>query len=132
MDWWTLGVFIYELISGYSPFDNDDPMIMYNNIIERKFKFTKNFDKISRNLIKNLLEVDLSRRYGNMINGVNDIKNHQFFKEINFEKMKNMELKPPYIPRVTNPCDLSNFSSYPDSNSEVKSIDTTTDPFISW
>ena len=44
-DWWTLGIFIYEMIAGIDPFNADDPMVMYTNILESKLKFPVNFDR---------------------------------------------------------------------------------------
>ena len=44
-DWWTLGVLIYEMIAGIDPFNSDDPMVMYTNILECKLKYPVNFDR---------------------------------------------------------------------------------------
>jgi len=44
-DWWALGILIYEMISGIDPFNSDDPMVMFSNILELKYKFPVNFDK---------------------------------------------------------------------------------------
>ena len=84
VDWWTLGVFIYELMAGYDPFTADDPMDIYANILKGKLKFPRRFDSKAKSLVKHLLVADLSKRYGNLKRGVNDIKNHRFFKEIDW------------------------------------------------
>ncbi len=50
--------------------------------------------------MKHLLQADLSKRYGNLKNGVNDIKGHRFFNGLNWTKLVNKELKAPYLPEV--------------------------------
>jgi serine/threonine protein kinase len=45
VDWWTLGILIYELNAGIDPFSDDDPMNIYQNILKCKIKFPKDFDK---------------------------------------------------------------------------------------
>lgn len=69
VDWWTLGVFLYEMLAGIDPFNDSDPMQIYQNIIRLNLKFPRNFDKDARSLVKHLLVTDLSKRYGNLKNG---------------------------------------------------------------
>jgi hypothetical protein len=78
------------------------------------------------------LESDLTKRYGNLKGGVKDIKNHRFFKELNWDKLINKELTPPYVPKVKSNSDISNFSSYPDSDVPAQAIKKSEDPFIDW
>jgi hypothetical protein len=54
----------------------------------------------AKSLVKHLLQADLSKRYGNLKNGVNDIKSHRFFNGINWNKLLAKELKGPYIPEI--------------------------------
>ena len=120
VDWWTLGVIIYEMIAGIDPFADDDPMIIYQNILKGKFHFPKGFDNDAKSLVRHLLVADLSKRYGNLKNGVNDIKHHRYMNTINFNNLLSKKISPPYRPKVKSPGDTSNFSSYKDSNSEVQ------------
>lgn len=69
VDWWTLGVLVYEMLAGIDPFNDSDPMMIYQNIIRGNLKFPRNFDKDGRSLVKHLLVADLSKRYGNLKNG---------------------------------------------------------------
>lgn len=132
VDWWALGIFIYELLVGVDPFSHDDPLQVYKNILNGKVKFHKSFDNAGKSLVKKLLQEDLSKRYGNLKNGARDIRSHRFFHNLDFNKLLNMELKPPYIPRVVSPCDITNFPMIADSKEDAPGVDPKDDPFIQW
>ena len=132
VDWWTCGILLYEMIAGIDPFSDDDPMMVYQKILKGKIKFPSGFDSNAKSLVKHLLESDLTKRYGNLKGGVKDIKGHRFFKELSWEKLINMELTPPYIPKVKSASDISNFSSYPDSDTPCPSSKKSEDPFLDW
>lgn len=54
MDWWTLGILIYEMNAGIDPFSDEDPMAIYQKILKGKIKFPRNFDKFIKIFIKTL------------------------------------------------------------------------------
>jgi serine/threonine protein kinase len=99
-DWWTLGVLCYEMIVGIDPFSDDDPMMVYQKILKGKIKFPSNFESHPKSLIKHLLEGDVTKRYGNLKGGFDDIKNHKFFKTLDWTRLTKRELTMPYIPKV--------------------------------
>ena len=66
VDWWTLGVLCYEMLAGYPPFYDEDPLGIYQKILEGKLKFPWHFDRHSKDLIKKLLTADLTKRLGNL------------------------------------------------------------------
>ncbi len=108
------------MVAGIDPFADDDPMIIYQNILKGKLHFPNGFDNDAKSLVRHLLVADLSKRYGNLKNGVNDIKNHRFLNTINFANLLSKKIAPPYRPKIKYAGDTSNFSTYKDSNSEVK------------
>lgn len=69
-DWWALGVLIYEMLVGIDPFNANDPMEIYKRILSADLRFPTKFYKEGRSLIKHLLQIDLSKRYGNLSNGI--------------------------------------------------------------
>ncbi|OMJ75787.1 hypothetical protein SteCoe_25013 [Stentor coeruleus] len=132
VDWWSLGVIIYEMLAGVDPFHDQDPMKIYENILNCRIKFPRGFDKVSKSLIKHLLVLDLSKRYGNMKRGVEDIKKHRWFRGLEWELLIFEAIQMPYIPPVRFQGDTSNFYRYPDSNSEPETINQQEDPFGNW
>ena len=104
------------MIAGIDPFSDDDPMMVYQKILKGKIKFPSGFDSNAKSLIKHLLDSDLTKRYGNLKNGVKDITGHRFFKNLEWDKLLKKELPPPYVPKVKSNDDISNFSAYPDSD----------------
>ena len=131
VDWWALGVLIYEMICGVDPFSDEDPVITYQNILKGKIEFSSDFDENSRSLIKHLLEPELSKRYGNLKNGVNDIKNHLFFRSMNWDKLLKQEIEAPFIPKIKDNV-LKYYNVYPDSDDNAESFNKDNDPFYDW
>ena len=101
VDWYCLGILIFELMTGRCPFMDSDPMKLFTKILENPIPFPKNFDAEAKSLIRHLTNHDLSRRYGNMKKGVKDIKNHRFFKGINWADIEKMKTPSPVIPEET-------------------------------
>ena len=90
-------------------------------------------NKEARSLIKHLLVVDISRRYGCLKNGIRDIIEHKFFNGFDWKALLFKTMKAPFIPDVKNWVDSSNFNYYPDSDDENQiALQHDKDPFISW
>ena len=132
VDWWTCGILLYEMIAGIDPFSDDDPMMVYQKILKGKIKFPSGFDSNAKSLIKHLLDSDLTKRYGNLKNGVKDITGHRFFKNLEWDKLLRKEIPPPYVPKVKSNDNISNFSAYPDSDNPAPQIKKDEDPFLDW
>ena len=98
VDWYTLGVFIYELMVGYCPYRHEDPYEIFKLILRKKMKFPKDFNEGAKSIIKHLTDHDLSKRYGNLTGGSDDIKAHRFFSDVNFYNIITQQEKPKYVP----------------------------------
>ena len=131
VDWWAFGIVLYEMICGIDPFSDEEPLKIYENILTGKIKFSSDFDDKSKSLIKHLLEPDLSKRYGNLKNGVDDIKNHAFFRSMNWDKLLRQEIEPSFIPKIKDN-DLKYYNVYPDIDDNAESYNKGNDPFSDW
>lgn len=127
------------MIAGIDPFNDDDPMAIYQKILKGKVVFPKGFDKDAKSLVKHLLVADLSKRYGNLkasnlhwFPGAQDVKNHRFFEAINWKHLTDKKIPVTYTPVVKSAGDTSNFTEYPDSEENTPAIKESDDPFLSW
>ena len=102
VDWYALGIMLYELLYGRPPHMANDPYEIFQMVLKDKLKFPRDFDKNAKNLIKKLCEHDLSMRYGNLIDGVKDIKEHKFFKGIDWDALLGLRLQAAHIPKINN------------------------------
>jgi len=132
VDWWTLGILIYEMVVGYPPFVDEDPMGIYQKILSGKIVFPKLFDKHAKGLVKKLLTADLGKRFGNLKNGVEDIKTHKWFSDIDWDQLLKKTIAAPFKPTVNGESDTSNFDDYPDSDELPPVVPSAQDPFSSW
>lgn len=123
-DWWSYGILIYELNCGYSPFATDNPnqMVLLDRICIGKFQIPSKLSKDLKNLIENMIQCDLTRRFGNLKNGTKDIKEHPWFNDINWIQIYNQEIVPPFVPKVSGPGDYSQFDEYDDTKLEIANI----------
>jgi serine/threonine protein kinase len=104
--------------TGYPPFFDDDHVKLYEKILQCRYRFPSHVDAQARDLIKNLLMSDLSMRYGNLKNGVKDIRQHPWFEAVDWDKTWRLEIQPPYKPPLKHAGDTSNFDVY-DENKEA-------------
>ena len=126
VDFWTLGILLYEMLTSLPPFYDEDVSIMYKKILNDELLFPNDIDNITKDLIKNLLNRDPNKRLG--INGVEEIKNHEFFKDIDWIKLNNKGYIPPYKPLVKDSMDISNISS---EFTDERPMDSVVDDYLS-
>jgi cGMP-dependent protein kinase len=118
VDWWTLGILIYEMLASYPPFYDDDPMRTYSKIMYGSVNYPKHFSKEAVNLIQKLLHPKATKRLGVLKGGATLIKEHPWFRGFDWDALYNRKLKAPIIPKISSPEDMSNFDEYPDEEEE--------------
>ena len=132
VDWWTLGILIFEMIAGQPPFCDEEPMGIYQKILAGKISYPKFMDKYPKDLIKNLLIADLSKRYGTLKAGADDILKHKWFASLNFDKLLSRSMPAPYKPEMKDERDTSNFDAVDDDDGVPPPVPSAADPFVDW
>ncbi|PSR71716.1 hypothetical protein PHLCEN_2v12420 [Hermanssonia centrifuga] len=119
VDWYALGVLIYEMLSGLPPFHEPDasPVVLYEKIAQGPTCIRwPAFNTNATDLILKFMERDPSKRYGNLRHGAGDVFAHPWFREVDWERLKNREITAPYLPRISGAGDASAFEKYPEDN----------------
>lgn len=99
VDWWSLGILIYEMLCGYTPFwDSGSPMKIYENILKGKVKYPAYVNADAQNLLERLITSDLTKRLGNLYGGPQDVKNHPWFAEVTWDRLARKDIDAPYTP----------------------------------
>ncbi|XP_055703153.1 cAMP-dependent protein kinase catalytic subunit 3 [Phlebotomus papatasi] len=127
VDWWALGVLIYEMLVGYPPFYDDNPLGIYEKILSGKVEWPRQMDAVAKDLVKKLLVLDRTKRIGNMKNGSDDVKRHRWFKHLDWTDVYNRKLKPPIVPQVRFDGDTSNFDEYPEADAKKTRMPSSTE-----
>ncbi|KAI1824930.1 Pkinase-domain-containing protein [Xylaria intraflava] len=122
VDWWSLGILIYEMLCGYTPFwDSGSPMKIYENILRGMVRYPAYVHPDAQDLLERLITPDLTRRLGNLYGGPQDVKNHPWFSEVTWDRLSRKDIDAPYTPPVkAGSGDASQFDNYPE---ETESYD---------
>ncbi|CAF0930646.1 unnamed protein product [Adineta steineri] len=99
VDYWALGILIYEMTTGSTPFAADDPIENYKKTLIGKFEIPDHFSFDLTDLVSKLLEVHPTKRYGCLKDGTKDIKNHNWFASIDWIAIHEKRLQAPFIPQ---------------------------------
>ncbi|NXP03044.1 PKN2 kinase, partial [Thinocorus orbignyianus] len=109
VDWWGLGVLIYEMLVGESPFPGDDEEEVFDSIVNDEVRYPRFLSSEALSIIRKLLRKCPERRLGAGEKDAEEIKIQAFFKEIDWDALFARTLKPPFVPTLRDPTDISNF-----------------------
>ncbi|ETI28154.1 cAMP-dependent protein kinase type 2 [Cladophialophora carrionii CBS 160.54] len=120
VDWWSLGILIFEMLCGFTPFwDGGSPVKIYENILKGRVKYPPYIHADAQDLLVQLITNDLTKRLGNLHGGPSDIKNHAWFAEVTWERLLKKDIDAPYVPPVKGGAgDASQFDKYPEETEE--------------
>jgi len=116
VDWWALGILLYEMMNGLPPFYSEDVEDMNSMIINSEVKFPYFFSKNSKEFLKKMLNKDPKNRLGSGVDDIEEVKRDLFFQKIDWKKLERKEIVPPFRPNLNGEMDVSYFD--PDVTNE--------------
>ncbi|KAI9280508.1 kinase-like domain-containing protein [Sporodiniella umbellata] len=105
VDFWSLGTLLFEMLSGMTPFWAEKHIEMYQRVIKEPLTFPPSFDKNTRSLLSGV------ERLGWGDNGIELIKMHPYYENIDWELLQRRQLEPPFIPTIKDEIDVSHFDT---------------------
>ncbi|KAJ5519422.1 AGC-kinase C-terminal [Penicillium expansum] len=113
VDWWSLGILIFEMLCGFTPFwDSGSPVKIYENILRGKVKYPPYLHADAVDLLSQLITSDLTKRLGNLHGGPSDVKNHAWSLGTGLARK---DIDAPYIPPIRGgQGDASQYDKYPE------------------
>uniref|UniRef100_A0A665TN33 non-specific serine/threonine protein kinase n=1 Tax=Echeneis naucrates TaxID=173247 RepID=A0A665TN33_ECHNA len=109
VDWWGLGVVMYEMMCGRLPFYNQDHERLFELILMEEIRFPKNLSPEAKSLLAGLLKKDPKQRLGGGTNDAKEVMGHKFFIIINWHDVDQKKLTPLFRPQVTSETDTRYF-----------------------
>uniref|UniRef100_A0A914VE41 protein kinase C n=1 Tax=Plectus sambesii TaxID=2011161 RepID=A0A914VE41_9BILA len=111
IDWWGLGVLIFEMLVGEPPFSGDDEEEIFDSIVNDDVRYPRFLSIESISIMRRLMRKNPDKRLGAGERDAEDVKQQRFFKHINWEwdKLLRKKMKPKFVPQIRNPEDVSNF-----------------------
>ena len=122
VDYWAVGVLIYEMLCGSSPFadESNDQMKICKRIVKGRYTYPGWMrDRDAKDVINKLLTQKVTSRLGCKRGGVDDIKNHKWFRGVDWSALEAKRIGAPWVPPLKNPFDASHFDPY-DEDDEVE------------
>uniref|UniRef100_A0A8C9XED1 Protein kinase C n=1 Tax=Sander lucioperca TaxID=283035 RepID=A0A8C9XED1_SANLU len=130
VDWWALGVLLYEMLSGHAPFEAENEDDLFESILNEEIVYASWLSAEAVNILKAFLTKNPARRLGCVASegGESAVTSHTFFTGIDWEKLNRREIEPPFKPRIKTPEDVNNFD--PDFTQEEPTLTPIDDPLI--
>ncbi len=120
VDYWALGVLIFEMVVGAPPFYAEDPMEVYEKILSGNPAMPTFFTRNLSDLIKKLLRSQQGKRLGNTRGGTAAVVKHKWFSSFDWASMESGEMKAPYVPTINSREDVTNFDKFDEGETPVR------------
>ncbi|XP_036954518.1 serine/threonine-protein kinase N2-like [Acanthopagrus latus] len=111
VDWWGMGVLIYEMLVGESPFPGEDEEEVFDSIVNDDVQYPGSLPPGAVAIIQKLLKKNPQKRLGAGERDANEVKGEKFFETIDWEALLAKKMKPPFLPSIKESMDVSNFDS---------------------
>uniref|UniRef100_A0A4W5NA29 protein kinase C n=1 Tax=Hucho hucho TaxID=62062 RepID=A0A4W5NA29_9TELE len=111
VDWWGMGVLIFEMLVGESPFPGEDEEEVFDSIVNDDVQYPVCLSPDSISIIQKLLKRNPEKRLGAGEGDANEVKGEKFFKTIDWDALLAKKVKPPFLPKIKESVDVSNFDS---------------------
>jgi len=109
VDWWGLGVLIFEMLVGESPFPGDDEEEVFDSIVNDEVRYPRFLSLEAIAIMRRLLRKNPERRLGASERDAEDVKKQAFFRNVNWNDLLLRKVKPPFVPTVRDLEDVTNF-----------------------
>ncbi|XP_062857416.1 protein kinase C, eta, b [Trichomycterus rosablanca] len=122
VDWWAMGVLLFEMLCGHAPFEAETEDELFECILRDEVIYSSWLSSEAEDILKGFLQRDPSCRLGcvERNGGEKAITAHPFFKDIDWEKLEKREIDSPFKPRIKSPEDVNNFD--PDFTQEEPTL----------
>uniref|UniRef100_A0A3B4YRG7 Serine/threonine-protein kinase N2-like n=1 Tax=Seriola lalandi dorsalis TaxID=1841481 RepID=A0A3B4YRG7_SERLL len=111
VDWWGMGVLIYEMLVGESPFPGEDEEEVFDSIVNDDVQYPASLPPDAVAIIQKLLKKNPLKRLGAGERDANEVKGEKFFETIDWEALLAKKVTPPFLPSIRESVDVSNFDS---------------------
>ncbi|XP_015815692.1 serine/threonine-protein kinase N2 isoform X2 [Nothobranchius furzeri] len=111
VDWWGLGVLVYEMLVGESPFPGEDEEEVFDSIVNNDVQYPTSLHPDAVSIMQKLLKKNPLKRLGAGERDAKEVKGEKFFQPIDWEALTTKKLKPPFLPSIKDSTDVSNFDS---------------------